>query len=451
MGLTRGGIGLLAALALLLAGLLGGAGSAATATKPYTANVSPAAVAGGAAQTFWVVLANGSANQGIGSANVAIPPEWGSAITGARLGGGPLPAGSSFDGSTVFLRNLGLAPGGTATLEVDVSVPCASGAYTWAVRAKQSNSFNGPPGNDFLLVEPSSLTTSVTGTCALRFLVQPQDARVGETISGADLDPDGPPVQVDVVDGNGQPVATATGTVSVALESGSGLSGTVSQPLVGGVATFDDLSIGASGAYRLVASGTGYVSATSEQFRVADEGAICPNTDPECVTTGEFSSLTVRARSTTLNNGNTAGFTEMLLTDLGVAPPAGFCGGLDDPLGAGVDLDVRPLAGVTEILVSIPKKVRQFKADNGLSKLDVCIGTNLPFTTKDGTVSPSTTYDYDGDGDLDTRYLGLLPNCPATTAGVGDSPCVVYRTSVVGGAEILFRVPSPYDPSWWNG
>jgi hypothetical protein len=450
-GTRKGAVALLCGLTVLAAGLLGGAGSAATTTKPYTANVTPSPVTGGGTQTFQFTIENKASPQTLGSANVTLPAAWGSAIGDARLTTGPLPPGSSFTGTTVFLRNLGIAAGSSKTVLVDVAVPCVGGSFTWGVTAKQSNNFSGPPGNDFVRVAPSSLTTDVTGGCALRFRTQPQNAVVGATITGADLDPNGPPVEVDVVDGNGDPVTGATGTVSIALQSGTGLAGTLSQPLVGGVAAFDDLSIAASGFYNLVASATGFVSVTSAAFQIGDAGAICPNTDSECVTTKDFGDQKVLARSTTLNNGNTQGFTEMLLVDLGGAPPAGFCAGLDDLIGPGVNLDVRPLAGVTEVLVTIPKSVRQFKANNGLALMDVCLGTNLPFTTKGGTLSPSTTYDFDGDGDLDTRYLGLLPNCPASTAGTGDSPCFASRRSVQGGAEFLFRVPFPYDPSWWNG
>jgi hypothetical protein len=354
-GTRKGAVALLCGLTVLAAGLLGGAGSAATTTKPYTANVTPSPVTGGGTQTFQFTIENKASPQTLGSANVTLPAAWGSAIGDARLTTGPLPPGSSFTGTTVFLRNLGIAAGSSKTVLVDVAVPCVGGSFTWGVTAKQSNNFSGPPGNDFVRVAPSSLTTDVTGGCALRFRTQPQNAVVGATITGADLDPNGPTVEVDVVDGNGDPVTGATGTVSIALQSGTGLAGTLSQPLVGGVAAFDDLSIAASGFYNLVASATGFVSVTSAAFQIGDAGAICPNTDSECVTTKDFGDQKVLARSTTLNNGNTQGFTEMLLVDLGGAPPAGFCAGLDDLIGPGVNLDVRPRAGGTEVLVTIPK------------------------------------------------------------------------------------------------
>lgn len=449
-GIRKGAVALLAAIAVLAAGLLGGAGSAATTTKPYTANVAPSPVAGGATQTFQFTLANKASPHTLGSANVVIPAAWGSAITGARLTTGPLPSGSSFSGTTVFLRNAGIAAGTSTTIEIDVTVPCTTGSFTWGVTAKQANNFSGPPGNSFVLVQPSNLTTVVSGGCGLRFDVQPQNAVAGATITGGDLDPNGTPIEVGVVNGDGEPVAGAIGTVTVALQSGTGLTGTLSRPLVGGVATFDDLSIGTTGFFRLVASASGFGSPTSDAFQIADAGSVCPNTDPECVTTQDFGDQSVVARSTTLNNGDTQGVTQMLLTDLGTAPPAGFCLGLDDLIGPGVNLDVRPTAGLTEVLVTIPSSVRQFTPLT-VDHLDICLGTNVAFTTNTGTLSPSTTYDFDGDGDLDTRYLGLLPNCPATTPGTGDSPCIVSRTLVTGGAEVLFQVPFPYDPSWWNG
>ena len=58
-------------------------------------------------------------------------------------------------------------------VEVTVDVGCSAGDYAWSIVAKQANRFNGPPGNEFVLVsDPGSLRTSVSGGCALRFAAQ---------------------------------------------------------------------------------------------------------------------------------------------------------------------------------------------------------------------------------------------------------------------------------------
>ena len=118
-------------------------------------------------------------------------------------------------GGVVELRDLSLPPGGSLQVDVTVDVACAAGQYAWDVVAKQANRFNGPPGNDFVLdAARSSLTTTVTGGCALRFFTQPQDARVGERLTGTDFDPAGAPVAVEVIDGAGERVDSAAPSAS---------------------------------------------------------------------------------------------------------------------------------------------------------------------------------------------------------------------------------------------
>jgi len=98
----------------------------------------------------------------------------------------------------------------------------------------------------------------------LAFTVQPDSAEQGATLS--------PGVQVTVQDADGNVVTSATNQVTMALESnptGTTLGGTTQVMAVGGVATFDDLSIDASGAgYTLSASATGLVGDTSGAFDV---------------------------------------------------------------------------------------------------------------------------------------------------------------------------------------
>jgi CARDB len=83
-----------------------------------------------------------------------------------------------------------------------------------------------------------------------------------------------PPVQVEVKGLDGNPDAAATGMVTLSLTSfkGSGtgkLSGTLMQPLVGGVATFSDLKISKNGAYQLHPTDTNDdVSIDSNKFQV---------------------------------------------------------------------------------------------------------------------------------------------------------------------------------------
>ena len=83
-----------------------------------------------------------------------------------------------------------------------------------------------------------------------------------------------PPVRVTVLDDQGNPVTTFTGTLSIAIGHNGGmlvpgtLSGTKTVAVIDGVATFADLSIDQPGGYTLVVSGAGVTSAESDPFNI---------------------------------------------------------------------------------------------------------------------------------------------------------------------------------------
>jgi len=131
--------------------------------KHYTLTATPDTVCftgAGQTQTFELTLTNQSTNTSLGSANITAP----SFITLTAVTGAP--SGSSFDGSTIMLRNLNLSGrGGAITLGVDATIT-APGTGAWASVAKQSNDFADAPGPGNLLSlqgDPPPLT--VTETC----------------------------------------------------------------------------------------------------------------------------------------------------------------------------------------------------------------------------------------------------------------------------------------------
>jgi hypothetical protein len=160
------------------------------------------------------------------------------------------------------------------------------------VEAKQSNDFSGS-GNDVTLdAAGSALTTQLTSTnCASSIMLapggQPADAIVGQPISSTAYQPEpgGGPVQVDVVNSNGQTVTSYNGPVSVALiQTGNGstnptpstLGGTTTVNAVSGVASFGDLTVSAPGnGYALGFTGPSGSSATSNSFDVHQNGTVC--------------------------------------------------------------------------------------------------------------------------------------------------------------------------------
>jgi hypothetical protein len=102
----------------------------------------------------------------------------------------------------------------------------------------------------------------------LAFVQQPTDTVAGAAIS--------PAVTVQVLDRFGNLTTTSAG-VTVSLSgspSGASLGGTRTQPAVGGVATFDDLSITRAGTgYRLTATAPGLSRITSAAFAVMPAAA----------------------------------------------------------------------------------------------------------------------------------------------------------------------------------
>src|SRR5690349_11339651 len=205
--------------ATLLAALL--LPSAAVAqVKPYSVALAPGSVPAGQQSVVTATIENRSAQQQLGSADLTAPSAF--ALRGVSLSGSS--GSATVRGGVIELRDLALAPGASLRVAVTVDVGCTAGDYAWSIVAKQANRFNGPPGNEFVLVSaPASLLTSVTGGCTLRFAAQPQDARVGERISATDFDPAGPPVTVEVLDGNGDRATSATPTITLSFATAGGL------------------------------------------------------------------------------------------------------------------------------------------------------------------------------------------------------------------------------------
>jgi hypothetical protein len=452
-------------LLTVLSGLiLSGADGAESTPKNYTANVAPSPVTGGMSRTFSFTFDNKAATQQLGSANVSIPAAWGGTITGVS----PSPSGSSFNGTTVFLRNMGVAAGTNKTFQITVSVPCLNAGNTWSVTAKQSNNFNGPPGNTFNLVAPSSLTTEVQCGVDLVFADQPPDvgldpadskrseavggATVRAIVRGCSPAPACPTVDVDaagavtigVIAGTSPPVGTGSAP-SAAYDLVDGVA-TISPGPVIGVASGTPV-----GSYRLTASSTidpdTNPDATSDEFFVAN--AVCDhdgtNADT-CTLETAFPSfannrnigLDVLAENLN-NDASGTGSTSLLVTTISAPHPSAQCAGLD-PVGPSVEIEVRPLATRTVVTLFIPKQVRQFTQNNGLALMNICLGSNLQFTTKGGGIAtiPSGS----------DRYFGILPDYPAfttivTTSGTFTvpSPSILERRSVNGGAEIVFEIP----------
>jgi hypothetical protein len=137
-------------------------------------------------------------------------------------------------------------------------------AYHWRARVVPET---GSPsswrsyGNNSESSTDVKVGVPVTGP-KLVFTRQPPTTTAGETM---------PPVEVTVVDGQGNTVSSFTGTVFLGISDGppgGALGGTPQANAVGGVATFSDLRITTAGSYRIEARTDGASTGTSTAFGI---------------------------------------------------------------------------------------------------------------------------------------------------------------------------------------
>ncbi|HEX8692646.1 MAG TPA: Ig-like domain-containing protein, partial [Longimicrobium sp.] len=250
-------------------------------------------VAPGAATklAFTVQPSNTSAGASITPAvQVTVQDAAGNTVTGASssitLAIGTNPSGGTLSGTATVA-----AVNGVATFS-DLSIDRAGTGYTLTASASG-------------LTGATSGAFDVTAGAAaqLAFTVQPTNTTAGQAIT--------PAVQVEIRDALGNPVATATDNVTVAIganPSGGTLSGTTTVAAVNGVATFSTLSIDKAGTgYTLAASSGSLTGATSSAFDVA---------------VGAPATVVVAPARDTIPAGGTAGFTATVTDAFGNTIPS---------------------------------------------------------------------------------------------------------------------------------
>jgi hypothetical protein len=220
-------------------------------TNATSATFDVAAAAASAVQ-FGQQPSNAVAGQAINPAiTVRIVDAFGNFVVTATnpvtLTIGSNPGGSTLSGTTTVA-----AVNGVATFS-DLSLNRSGTGYTLVAGS------NG-------LTSATSNTFDVTAAAAsmLQYGQQPSDAVAGQAIS--------PAVTVRILDAFGNLVTTSTAAVVIALGAnpgGSTLGGTTTSNAVGGIATFNDLTLNRTGAgYTLVISSTGLTGITSNTFNV---------------------------------------------------------------------------------------------------------------------------------------------------------------------------------------
>jgi hypothetical protein len=285
-------------------------------------------------------------------------------------------------------------------MSVTLTAPPISTAcfdYSWHSAVKQSNDFGGT-GNDFALQGADAALT------VAKLVVTGQPAAVvqaGSTFS----------TSVSAEDGCGTVLKTASGNVALGLganPSGGTLSGTLSQPLTSGVASFGDLAVDAVGTgYTLAASLSSFAATTSDPFDVAN--VVC-TTGHTCHAQNDPTSPTTSVDSPAPPKGATLG--------LGFNSHISFaCNGASTPVGALVLIDPSgyPSSGTFTVTLTYAKSI---SGSRPASSFAVCI-------SKDGGTSWT-----------------LLAACVTST----DHPCIVSEKRVnQGDLAIVLRL-APLDP-----
>jgi hypothetical protein len=420
------------------------AGSAATTTKPYTATFDPGPLAGGGTVHVNLAIKNLANPQTLGSANVTGASSGSSSFTivGATTSQGDATVVSG----VLQLRNLNLAPGGTANVDITVKTPCASGSYTWGILAKQSNGFNGPPGNDYTLqTGGSNLVTALAGTCKLVWVTQPANAVVNTVITGAAGDPNGASVSVQAVDANNVPLTSATGTVTLNKTAGTftssgGFSGTQAN-LVNGVATFSGFKSTATGSSLMVqASSPGYVSTPLNEggpFNITSTGANCLGLDP-CLVDSNFGNSPVNAAATG-GAFTFLGLNASTVPSSVIAPGGGCQYFVSVGAGAFEAVDNRTAAGELRFTYSVPTKLIQKSPNNGQPFIPLCAGAKRLVNNEPVDCNPSAL-----PGDPDGPWLGRGLNPDGTFDG-----SLRYAVCGEGGYwwAVMGSFQQPIDPS----
>ena len=399
-------------VAMLAAPAAGSTSTCPWSGKCFAVAVSPSNPAAGASTSFKFTITNKASTQQLGSVQITAPT--GFAITDA-------PGATSFTSSSALFLNLSLAPAATTSLTVSAAAPCSGGSYKWAIKAKQSNNFNGPPGNDFQL-DPASagnLVGTLTGSLSLAFTSdgQPADTAAGAVITSS-VGSTGGPVKVEVLDGCGQLATASTAKVSVAIGPNSGpgtLSGTVMVPASGGIASFSDLKISQPGGYTLVATSPGITPATSAGFTIF--GSIQPCPPGTC--SASASSATTSGTVTTSSAPPGA----VIASSIGGVSYS--CNGTYQPVSDAFGFAVfsaagDPLSTLLTVTLDIDKSLVKSSGRLGASSWQICYAApqTVPpsFTALPGTSGTTTI----GGVTFDT---GLLPDCSRTQG----APCVKAR------------------------
>ncbi len=239
-----------------------------------------------------------------------------SATNAVTIALGANPGGATLGGTTTVS-----AVGGVATFS-DLGLTRAAVGYTLAASAA------GLTG-----ATSSAFTITAAAPAQLVYTMQPSDAVAGLAIA--------PAMQVEVRDQFGNLVATATNTVTLAIQNNPGgatLGGTTSAAAVSGVVTLGTVSLDRSGSgYTLVANAAGLTGAISAAFNIVPAAAsrLAITSHPASAVAGQpFSSPVVVEAQDAFGNLQPA-FTGTVALAIGTNPSGGTLSGTTSTAATG--------------------------------------------------------------------------------------------------------------------
>jgi hypothetical protein len=167
----------------------------------------------------------------------------------------------------VFTKQLPVKSSVTITLTVQVTSQCSAQSINWFAYAWTGAP--GPVSQSFQLNCSIPVTSVPASSCSVEFVTQPADVFIGSTITGSQLNSNGAPVSVKLLQ-NG--AAAAAGT-AVSVSASPATCATGATPVTTDASGVAQIAFAgaAPGACVLTASAAGYGSADSQQFNVVQQ------------------------------------------------------------------------------------------------------------------------------------------------------------------------------------
>jgi hypothetical protein len=256
------------------------------------------------------------------------------------------------------------------------------------------------------------------GHGALAFSTGPHSAVIDQPITGATINPSGPPITVRLLDDSGSLKTRSHAPVTISIgrnPSGAVLGGTTTVDAVDGIASFRNLTINLpAGGYTLLASSPGVTSIASDRFDEYSAAAFCLQ-GQSCSTSVSTAVSQLQVTANPTHNTN---------------PGSGI---LSESVDVGTPLNCAGYQATDpnwfQFLSSSNNrtKVLTYTLDNTSPEgIQVCFGAPYEFTTSSGAPAPAVEQP-----NGTTEFDGLLPVCSAVRG-----PCVASITSSEAGEGV---------------